>query len=99
MCTVSVKVDEDMLRGVLPELENNAAIRKWAQMLIDARIRELVEETKVSSAERDMTPEDVYGLEPDDLSVVYAAEDTETVSLEEARALLHKTIREEYARP
>ena len=26
-------------------------------------------------------------------------EDTETMSLEEARAILHKTVREEYARP
>lgn len=69
MCTVSVKVNEDVLRGVLPELENTAAIRKWAQMLIDARIRELVED------------------------------DIETMSIEEARALTHAAIREEYARP
>ena len=33
MCTVSVKVNEDVLRDYLPELENTAAIRKWAQML------------------------------------------------------------------
>ena len=46
MCTVSVKVNEDVLWGVLPELENTAAIRWWAQMLVDARIRELVEETR-----------------------------------------------------
>ena len=26
-------------------------------------------------------------------------DDTETISLEEARAILHKTVREEYARP
>ena len=44
MCTVSVKVDEEMLRGVLPELENTAAIRRWAQMLIDARIHESSDE-------------------------------------------------------
>ena len=44
MCTVSVKVNEDVLRDYLPELENTEAIRKWAQMLIDARLRELVEE-------------------------------------------------------
>lgn len=69
MCTVSVKVNEDVLRGVLPELENTAAIRKWAQMLIDARIRELVED------------------------------DIETMSVEEACALTHAAIREEYARP
>lgn len=44
MCTVSVKVNEDVLRDYLPELEDTAAVRRWAQMLIDARLRELVEE-------------------------------------------------------
>lgn len=44
MCTVSVKVNEDVLRDYLPELEDTAAVCRWAQMLIDARLRELVEE-------------------------------------------------------
>lgn len=35
MCTVSVKVNEDVLRDYLPELQDTAAIRKWAQQLID----------------------------------------------------------------
>jgi len=68
MCTVSVKVNEDVLRDYLPELENTAAIRKWAQMLIDARLRELVEE------------------------------DTETMSIEEAREMTLAAVREEYAK-
>ena len=58
MCTVSVKVNEDVLRDYLPELENTAAIGKWSQMLIDARLRELVEEdTATMSIEeaREMT--------------------------------------------
>lgn len=41
MCTVSVKVNEEMLRGVLPELENTAAIRKWVQQQIDLRIQQM----------------------------------------------------------
>ena len=44
MCTVSIKVDEDAIREYLPELDSTAAIRMWAQMLIDARIRELANE-------------------------------------------------------
>ena len=44
MCTVSVKVNEDVLRDYLPELENTAAIRKWVQMLIDQRIDALIKE-------------------------------------------------------
>jgi hypothetical protein len=67
MCTVSVKVDEELIREVLPELENTASIRRWAQALIDARLRELV------------------------------AEDEETMDVEEARELVHETIRTEYA--
>lgn len=68
MCTVSVKVNEDVLRDYLPELENTAAISKWVQMLIDARFRELVEE------------------------------DTETMSIEEAREMTLAAVREEYAK-
>ncbi len=68
MCTVSVKVNEDVLRDYLPELENTAAISEWVQMLIDARLRELVEE------------------------------DTETMSIEEAREMTLAAVREEYAK-
>ncbi len=68
MCTVSVKVNEDVLRGYNPELSSTAAIRKWVQMLIDARLRELVEE------------------------------DTETMSIEEAREMTLAAVREEYAK-
>ena len=31
MCTVSVKVNEALLRGMRPELNTTAAIRQWAQ--------------------------------------------------------------------
>ena len=31
MCTVSVKVNEALLRGMRPELNSTAAIRQWAQ--------------------------------------------------------------------
>ena len=72
MCTVSVKVNEDVLRGVLPELENTAAIRKWAQKLIDARIRELVEETKSFAIDRDMTPEELFAVIVKDVEEIYA---------------------------
>lgn len=42
MCTVSVKVDEAMLRNIRPELNSTAAIRQWAQELINMRISEMV---------------------------------------------------------
>lgn len=43
MCTVSVKVDEALIREVLPELDSTAAIRLWAQMLIDEHLKSLSE--------------------------------------------------------
>ena len=44
MCTVTVKVDETLLRNMKPELDSAAAIRKWAQQLIDLRVQEMVAE-------------------------------------------------------
>jgi hypothetical protein len=44
MCTVTVDIDERTLRGVNPNLSDMAAIRNWAQKLIDCRIQEMLEE-------------------------------------------------------
>lgn len=41
MCMISIKVDEVALRNIRPELNNTAAIRLWAQELIDLRIRQM----------------------------------------------------------
>ncbi len=69
MCVVSINVDEATLRDMRPELNNTAAIRRWAQELIDQRIRQM------------------------------EYEDTGAMSIEEARAMVHAAIREEYAKP
>lgn len=68
MCRVTVEVDQEMLRGYNPELDSTAAIRKWAQQLIDLRIQQM------------------------------EFEDTETMSIEEAREMTLAAIREEYAK-
>ena len=67
MCTVSVKVNEDVLRDIRPELNNTTAIRLWVQQLIDQHIQQM------------------------------EFEDSETISIEEARDMTLKAIREEYA--
>ena len=41
MCTVSVKVNEAVLRGIRPELNTTAAIRQWVQQQIDLRIQQM----------------------------------------------------------
>ena len=68
MCTVTVNVDEAMLKEMDPSLSDKTAIRKWVQQLIDLRIQQMAEE------------------------------DEETISVEEAREMTLKAVREEYAR-
>lgn len=98
MCTVTVDIDEKALREVNPDLSSTAAIREWAQQLIDCRIKELKINKDAFAMERDMTPEELFGLVSDDANAIYADGDTETMSIEEARALTHAAIREEYAK-
>ena len=69
MCTVSVKVDEAVLRDVMPELDSTAAIRQWVQQLIDLRIQEIVAEDDIN---RDMTPEELYHVIEQDIKAIYA---------------------------
>lgn len=44
MCTVNIKVDENLLRDLMPELDTTVAINLWVQQLVDLRIQELVDE-------------------------------------------------------
>ena len=41
MCTISINVDEAAIRDMRPELNTTAAIRSWAQELIDSRLRQM----------------------------------------------------------
>ena len=54
MCTVSVKVNEDVLRDYLPELDTTAAIRLWVQELVDHRMQQM------RNGFADQTTEEVY---------------------------------------
>jgi hypothetical protein len=71
MCTVTVNIDEDLLRNINPNLTNSAAIRDWAQQLIDSRIRTM-QENKELYQERDMTVEELYQAIEQDVKDVYA---------------------------
>lgn len=68
MCRVTVEVDQEVLKGMNPALDSTAAIRRWAQQLIDLHIQQM------------------------------EFEDTETMSIEEARAMTLAAVREEYAK-
>ena len=41
MCTVSIDIDEAVIRDLRPELDTPAAIRLWAQELVDSRLQQL----------------------------------------------------------
>ena len=41
MCTVSINIDEAVIRDLRPELNTPAAIRTWVQELIDARLQQI----------------------------------------------------------
>lgn len=68
MCSITVEVDQEMLKGFNPALNSPAAIRRWVQQLIDMRIQEM------------------------------ELEDTDTMSIEEAREMTLAAVREEYAK-
>lgn len=97
MCTVSVKVNEAILRDVMPELDSTAAIRLWVQKLVDMHLQQLRR-----ASERDLIPDDVcreIWQEVEDEYKDMVFDDDETVDLETFRADLHKMIEEVYAEP
>ena len=97
MCTVSVKVNEAILRDVMPELDSTAAIRLWVQKLVDMHLQQLRR-----ASERDLIPDDVcreIWQEVEDEYKDMVFDDDETVDLETFRADLHKMIEDVYAEP
>lgn len=46
MCTISIEVNEKVLRGVDPNLDSTMAIRKWVQQLVNLRTQEMIAENK-----------------------------------------------------
>ena len=99
MCIVNdIKVDEAVLRQVMPELDSNAAIRLWVQKLVDEHLQQLRR-----LPESDMIPNDVcreiWQEVENEYKDVAFDDDDEAIDLEEAREILLRTVREEYARP
>ena len=75
MCSVTVNIDEKIICGVNPNLSTTAAIRKWAQQLLDSHIQEMVnKENKalVFESTRDMSVEELYHAIEQDVKAIYA---------------------------
>ena len=99
MCTVSVKVNEALLRGMRPELNSTAAIRKWAQQQIDLRIQQMETELGRNESQEDLW----HAIEQDEDLLLKPSEIVddggEAIDLETFRADLHRMIDEVYAEP
>ena len=77
MCTVSVEVDEKVLRGINPNLDSSAALRHWVQQLVNYHTQMMVddnEETVDMKFSHDMTPEELYDVIEQDIRAIYADE-------------------------
>ena len=86
MCTVSINIDEARMQQINPLLSSRESISHWLQCQVDLMLEEMT---------RGMTIEEFYAnMEQDVMAGV-----EETMSIEEARAMVHAAIREEYAKP
>ena len=66
MCTVSVKVNEALLRGMRPELNSTAAIRQEAREMTHRAV------SREYALDRDMTPEQLYAVISEEIDDIYA---------------------------
>lgn len=102
MCVVDIKVDEAVLRKVLPELDSPMAIRLWAQKVMDLHVQSLLEEAR-ATPEHDSIPDDVcreiWQEVEDEYKDKVCEDDEEAIDLETFRTELHKMIDDVYAEP
>ena len=99
MCTVSVKVDEALLRGIHPELNSAAAFRQWAQKQIDMSLLKMTMEHRPNESQKDLwrTIEQNGDLLLKPSEIV--DDGGEAIDLETFRADLYRMIDEVYAEP
>ena len=99
MCTVNIKVNEALLRGMLPELNTTAAIRQWVQQQIDLRIQQMSMEQEQNESQDTLW----HAIEQDKELLLKPSEIVddfgETIELETFRADLHRMIEDVYAEP
>ena len=86
MCTVSINIDETTLRQINPCLTTRESIGSWLQHQVDLMVEEMALDKTLEGID---FPWDQDGMEDDE----------ETMSVEELRAMLHETVRKEYALP
>ncbi len=97
MCTINIQVDESTLREVMPELDTTAAIRLWAQQLIDLHMQQMRNGSGNQTTEEvfDAIEQRVKNRLQADMSV--SAD--HAIDLETMRERLHRMVHEVYSMP
>lgn len=96
MCMVSINVDEAALRDMRPELDTTAAIRLWAQELVDHRMQQMRHEGSQTTEEvYDAIEQRVKNRRQAEFSV--SAE--HAIDVETMRERLHRMVHEVYSMP
>ena len=96
MCMVSINIDEAALRDMRPELDTTAAIRLWAQELVDLRMLQMRNEGNLTTEEvYDAIEQRVKSRRQAEISV-----STEhAIDVETMRERLHRMVHEVYFMP
>lgn len=102
MCTVSIHIDETVLRDMRPELKTPAAIRLWVQHLVDAHLQQMSAGQLRNTTQSEVSQKELWhAIEQDpELTLtpsVIDVDDVETVDLATFRADLHRMVDEIYA--
>lgn len=77
MCTISVEVNEKMLRSLNPNLDSTAAISQWVQQLVNYHTQLMVDnngEATDMKFSHDMTPEELYDVIAEEIDHIYAVD-------------------------
>ena len=75
MCTVSINVNDAVMRQINPTLTNRECIKQWLQHQVDMMIARMVEEddeTMDLEISNDMTIEELYDAIEQDVKNIYA---------------------------
>ncbi len=75
MCTVSINVNDAVMRQINPSLTNRERIKQWLQHQVDMMIARMVEEddeTMDLEISNDMTIEELYDVIEQDVKNIYA---------------------------
>ena len=75
MCTVSINVNDAVMRRINPSLTNRERIKQWLQHQVDMMIARMVEEddeTMDLEISNDMTIEELYDVIEQDVKNIYA---------------------------